>query len=79
MSSSYVSGRAGLREQDIRAQFRAGNRIDADSFDAAMREARERPSGSAVFRSLGREFVLLQSRDDGLWHYRPLHEVRTRG
>lgn len=74
-NSSYISGRAGLREQDIRAQFRAGSRTDAASFDAAMREARGRPSGSAVFRSLGREFVLLQSRDDGLWHYRPMRET----
>jgi hypothetical protein len=77
-NSSYLSGRAGMREQDIQAQFRAGNRTDADSFDAAMSEARTRPSRSAVFRSNGREFVLLQSLDDDLWHYRPMRAERSR-
>lgn len=73
-----LSGQAGKREEDMRALFGHGRKHDSDSFEAAMREARGRPSRSALFTSAGREFVLLQSLDDDLWHYRPTAAERGR-
>jgi hypothetical protein len=65
---------SGMRREDIRALFHAGTPADGKDFDRAMSEAESRPSGSAVFRSTGREFLLLRSLDDGSWGYRPMRE-----
>lgn len=76
--STWLSGQAGLRTEDVRALFGHGSKHDSDSVHAALREAQSRPSRSALFTSGGREFVLLQSLDDDLWHYRPTQAERER-
>jgi hypothetical protein len=76
--SMTPSGQAGHRAEDLRTLFTHGSKHDSDSFYAAMREAQERPSRSALFTSGGREFVLLQSFDDDSWHYRPPAAERER-
>jgi len=75
---TWLSGQAGKRAEDMRALFGHGRKHDADSFNAAMREAQGRPSRCALFTSAGREYVLLQDLDDGLWHYRPTQAERDR-
>jgi hypothetical protein len=75
---TWLSGRPGRSAEDMRALFGHGRKSDSDSFNAAMREAQARPSRSALFTSAGTEFVLLQSPDDGLWHYRPTQAERAR-